>query len=347
VSASIETRPYDADHSAPTTSRGGVCALVCRSCVPRQRCTSGSVDAPVASQIRTWCRCDSGEGSRTRLLQSSLGLVEDVSSPGMTVRKSPEGFSPDFQVCLPYRGLFVWHVGGDEVVSDPNQVLFVAGGESFYLSQPRSTPLSELIITPHRELLEESAGRGAALSAHPLFRNRSQRIGFELQQLRARFLHSAISTDASEAALEESMLTLLRAALNSEPRNNEPSRPTRALIRRTKEFLEANLAGPIRLADVGRAVGASPAYLTDVFRRVEGIPLHGYLTQLRLARALVELPHANDLTTLAFSLGFSSHSHFTAAFRRAFGCTPSQFRESTRASVSRITRSVRTAPISA
>jgi AraC-like DNA-binding protein len=77
-------------------------------------------------------------------------------------------------------------------------------------------------------------------------------------------------------------------------------------------------------------VGASPAYLTDVFRRIEGVPLHRYLTQLRLARALVELPHASDLTTLAIDLGFSSHSHFTAVFRRAFGCTPSRFRDSSR-----------------
>jgi hypothetical protein len=34
-------------------------------------------------------------------------------------------------------------------------------------------------------------------------------------------------------------------------------------------------------------------------------------------------------------LGFSSHSHFTAAFRRGFGCTPSQFRESTRRTLKR------------
>jgi AraC-like DNA-binding protein len=60
------------------------------------------------------------------------------------------------------------------------------------------------------------------------------------------------------------------------------------------------------------------------------VSLHQYLTQLRLARALVELPHAGDLTSLALDLGFSSHSHFTFAFRRAFGCTPSQFREAAR-----------------
>jgi AraC-like DNA-binding protein len=95
---------------------------------------------------------------------------------------------------------------------------------------------------------------------------------------------------------------------------------------KTKEFLDANMSSPIRLGDIAQAVGASPAYLTDVFRRAEGVPLHKYLTQLRLARALVELPHADDLTMLAFNLGFSSHSHFTAAFRRAYGSTPSSYR---------------------
>lgn len=281
-----------------------------------------------ASSVRRVC--DSGAACRTRLLQSSIGLVEDVRSAGISVRKSQESFSDEFQVCLPYRGLFVWHVGGDEVVGDANQVLFVVGGESYYLSQPRCGDYAELIITPDQELLEEVADRPrASLSFHPLFRRRSRRAGFQLQKLRSRFVEHATSEDWT--ALDEWTVALLRAALDTDGQTSEPSRATRRLIRRAKEFLEANLARRIRLADVARAVGASPAYLTDVFRRVEGVPLHGYLTQLRLARALVELRRADDLTTLALDLGFSSHSHFTAVFRRAFGCTPSRFRESTRA----------------
>ena len=63
------------------------------------------------------------------------------------------------------------------------------------------------------------------------------------------------------------------------------------------------------------------------------MPLHAYLTQLRLARALTELPHADDLTGLALELGFSSHSHFSARFRRAFGVSPSRFRQSCRRSL--------------
>jgi AraC-like DNA-binding protein len=161
-----------------------------------------------------------------------------------------------------------------------------------------------------------------------LFQRRSRRVSFGFQQLRTRFLNSTIGRDSDGLAAEESMVDLLRCALETDTRGAAASRPTRRLIGLTKEFLEANLASPLRLADVARAVGVSPAYLTDVFRRVEGVPVHRYLTQLRLAQALVDLPHADDLTTLALGLGFSSHSHFTAVFRRAFDCTPSEFRQS-------------------
>jgi AraC family transcriptional regulator len=273
--------------------------------------------------------CEAGRTQRTRLWESSLGLVEDLRN-SLTLRNgSAEAYSPFFQICLPYRGLFVWHVGYDEVVADPNQVLFVAGGESFHLSQPVAGRYAELIITPDSDLLAELT-QSSHLAGHPLFRRRSRRADLKLQGLRARYLHQALAGKLEGLAAEELLIDLLREAVHGEPLRAAPSARTQRLVRSTKEFLNARLSSPLRLRDVARAVGASPTYLTDVFRRVEGTPLHRYVMQLRLARALIELPHTSDLTTLAFSLGFSSHSHFTAAFRRAFGCTPSQFRESTR-----------------
>jgi AraC-like DNA-binding protein len=119
-------------------------------------------------------------------------------------------------------------------------------------------------------------------------------------------------------------------ALHIPPQALTVATKTLQLIRRTKTFLEAEFANRILLADVARAVGASPAHLTALFRRVEGIPLHRYLMHLRLQRALVLLPQADDLTKLALEVGFSSHSHFTAAFRRRYGVTPSKVRENSR-----------------
>jgi AraC family transcriptional regulator len=58
------------------------------------------------------------------------------------------------------------------------------------------------------------------------------------------------------------------------------------------------------------------------------LPLYRYQLRLRLARALDLLARHDDLTTLSLDLGFSSHSHFSAAFRQAYGRSPSEFRQS-------------------
>ena len=269
---------------------------------------------------------------RTRLLEGAVALAEDVRTRWPSDGTGVEGFSAEFQVVFPYRGILVWHVGGDDVIGDANQVLFVSGGEGYRLSDPLSGGFAELIVTPEPDVLAKLADASEVdLRSHPLFRRRSRRVDAHVQSLRTRFLAWASGvSEIDDLGAEELILALLQLALGDDRRSDRPSASSRHLIRQTKEFLEAELANRIRLDQVGRAVGASPEYLTDLFRRVEGVPLHKYVIQLRLARALVELPHADDLSALAFDVGFSSHSHFSAAFRRAFGCTPSEFRLATR-----------------
>lgn len=269
---------------------------------------------------------------RRQLLTLPSGHVEDVARPGSRRHRSGEEFSPEFQVSFPYRGVFVWHVGRDDIVGDANQILFVTGGEAFRLSDPRPSGHAELILTPAFSVLSELTETGGFDPAdHPLFRARSHRATPAIQRARTRLLYEASREDGLDVfAAEEELLALLRAVLEIEPLRIWPSPQTRRLIRRTKEFLESAFTRRLRLSDVADAVDASPAYLTGVFSRFEGVALQRYVTQLRLARALIELPYVDDLTALALDLGFSSHSHFTLVFRRAFGCTPSHFRRATR-----------------
>src|SRR5262249_11797491 len=257
---------------------------------------------------------------RTTLISSSSGLVEDVADPASRRGLGAEDFSPQFQLSFPYRGVFIWHVGLDQVVGDANQILFVTGGEAFRLSTPRPGGFSELIVTPTRSVLREvTEASGFDLSDHPSFRARCRMATPTIQGACAALLHQAKTHGATEVfEAEEHLLGLVRAALAVELTTGRPSTRTRRLIRRTNELLESAFRRSLRLSDVADAVGASSTYLTDVFSRFEGVSLHRYVTQLRLARALVELPEAGDLTSLAVDLGFSSHSHFTLAFRRAF-----------------------------
>jgi AraC family transcriptional regulator len=270
--------------------------------------------------------------SRTLVMENSIGLVETLRVAGpRSPRPRAESYSPHFQVCLPYLGAFVWHVGQDDVVADPNQVLFVAGGEGFRLSQPVHGGYAELIATLQPSLLAEILSVSEEqVSGAALFRERSRPADQRLQRLGAECLHGLPRGNLNGLAGEEWLVDFVRTALATPASGIEVSPSTARLLGRAKEYLSAHLSAPIRLADVARAAGTSPAYLTSVFSRLQGMPLHRYLVQLRLAHALVEVPHTSDLSSLACDLGFSTHSHFTAAFRRAFGCTPSRFRESIR-----------------
>ena len=83
------------------------------------------------------------------------------------------------------------------------------------------------------------------------------------------------------------------------------------------------------LDKVARVVHTSPFHFTRIFQQRVGVPVHRYLTQLRLRAALERLAEGeDDLTHLALDLGFSSHSHFAESFRKEFGKTPSEVRRS-------------------
>jgi AraC-like DNA-binding protein len=100
-----------------------------------------------------------------------------------------------------------------------------------------------------------------------------------------------------------------------------------AIALAAKRRLAARLDAPNRIAEIAGELGLSPFHLAHVFQRQTGMTLHRYLQQLRMASALVRLHDGEaNLSRLALDLGFSSHSHFTAVFRRHFGRSPSSFR---------------------
>lgn len=89
--------------------------------------------------------------------------------------------------------------------------------------------------------------------------------------------------------------------------------------------------GSLRL--LAAAAGVSPFHLCREFRLRTGVSITQYRHSLRLRMALDRLRERDgDLTTIALDLGYSSHSHFTATFRRHFGITPAQYRDSARRS---------------
>ncbi len=101
-----------------------------------------------------------------------------------------------------------------------------------------------------------------------------------------------------------------------------------------RSLLSHCFADSLSLHEMARRLYTSPFHLSRVFRQQTGTTLHAYRNQLRLRASLERITQSDgDLSALAFALGYSGHSHFTQAFKRCFGLTPSQLRRDPRPNV--------------
>ena len=103
----------------------------------------------------------------------------------------------------------------------------------------------------------------------------------------------------------------------------------RDAVEETKRLIAEKPERTIPFRDLARRVDCSPFELCRAFHRETGFTLTQFRHSLRLRIALDMLRGRRSLTDIALDLGYTSHSHFTSAFRRSFGVTPSRFRATT------------------
>lgn len=268
------------------------------------------------------------ELSINRLLETRTVALRDVVCRGDCRHKSPEECAQSTYFVFPYRGAYVRHLGSDDAVAEPNQVLFFNKDECYRVSHPVSGGDACLSLWVDESMLSELVPKDYLRGAGSLaFRHQRARIDARAQALVALLRHGlerGVIVEPLEG--ETLLLTLVRRALGE--RTSHAAKATAArqkLVDRAKLVLTSDLGRRWTLAEIAAEVGVSPVYLTQVFQQVEGMPLYRYQLRLRLARALDVLPRYDDLTTLSLDLGFSSHSHFSSAFRQTYGRTPKEF----------------------
>jgi len=98
-------------------------------------------------------------------------------------------------------------------------------------------------------------------------------------------------------------------------------------IRRTVDFIYANLHKPLTLTMAAQHEGLDPSYLSKLFAKEMGMPIKAYILKARITTAQNILLFSDfSIAKIAYSLGFSSQSTFSAAFRKITGYTPMQYR---------------------
>jgi AraC-like DNA-binding protein len=261
------------------------------------------------------------------LLDTATANVRDVVCDGGCRHRSPAECAQSTFLVFPYRGVYVRHVGRKDSVAESNQVVFFNKSEEYCISHPVAGGDACLSVGVAEHWLDELTPKEHVRDRDGLaFRRQRLRIDARTQALVATLRYSLDRKVAEPLEGETLTLTLVRRALGERTSHGAGASAGRQkLVDRAKLLLSSDPARRWTLSEIGAAVGVSPVYLTQVFQRVEGLPVYRYHLRLRLARALDLLSQYDDLTRLSMDLGFSSHSHFTAAFRQAYGRTPAAF----------------------
>jgi AraC family transcriptional regulator len=270
------------------------------------------------------------EFSIESLLISPTVSIRDVYCQGNCCQPSTEECATATELVFPYRGVYVRHLGHERAVAEANQVLFFNASEGYRVSHPVPGGDASLSLAIGEEQLRELTPPGVLhKSAKLVFRPQRLRIDARAQALVALLRHSLRQNIADPLEAESQALTLVQRALG--PRTTHAAGATigrQRLVDRVKLVLASDVTRRWTLGEIAAEVRGSPVYLTQIFQQVEGLPLYRYQLRLRLARALDLLADYDDLTALSLDLGFSSHSHFSARFREAYGRSPSDFKRS-------------------
>ena len=274
--------------------------------------------------------------TRRRFFDHPAVRIEGATARAARNCRTPEALTPQLQIVLTLRGAFVYERGSSQSLLTANHALFIAGGD---VSRDRfvdDQPLDYMLVTPHGDAVATMLGDAAAAELAKLARDtRVAGASARLQRAASALWNLCLRERAGDdMEVEQSVVELLTciccmAAPASAQRGGQGG--ARHQADRRRQGTDRHGSRARSLTSLAAQLDVSPAYLTDLFRRHEGVSIARYQRRLRLSRALIELPDAEDIAALALDLGFSSHAHFSTAFRTTYGETPSTYRRRIRA----------------
>ncbi len=155
-----------------------------------------------------------------------------------------------------------------------------------------------------------------------------------IQHVALQLLHTGDGLGVPEALMALLEQTLAAPGL--------PSDDDRDLVHAAEEVLSTRYTEHLTLHEVAAAVGCTQWHLARVFRAQIGMTMHRYRDELRLRTALHRLRDpSQSVASLAYALGYSSHSHLSTRFRATFGVRPSAVRDAGRVELRRLSAMVK------
>jgi AraC-like DNA-binding protein len=228
-----------------------------------------------------------------------------------------------YRIFLPTKGAFAYRtLDGRQLVADAAH-LFISAPDEMFDVEPlgRVDQFRGILLAPPEGQMTFEGG------LWPRFNNiragaRAAKAPLEALLLANR-IH-VLSSFGERSASNDAAAGLVAMAMSAPllPRISRSS----PIVDRLKVQLNETFHQRTSLTELAAEVGKSPSLLTQMFTRSQDLSFYQYQLKIRLSAALAGLFGRHNITEVAYDVGFSSHSHFSVQFRRAFGMSPSQCR---------------------
>lgn len=276
-----------------------------------------------------------GTCTLTPLLATSSLKVSEFLCPGTPLVTGLEA-APDPEIVLVRRGAYIRRDAAGAVYVDRTVVAFFEAERPYVIEHPQPRSDATTVIS----LLRPGAvcdSLGAGIRDGQCFTKSALRATPDLQLLHRR-LHSELKAGPDHVlAAEETAIVLITEAVRLN-RGESTDLAVRAESRNRRrevevavaiaEYLNAHYRERIDLEDIARFTGYSVFHLCRMFNAYMKSPIHRYLVSVRLQAAMEMLADTDlPVTAVALEVGYGSHSHFTSAFTRWSGLSPSNARK--------------------
>jgi AraC-like DNA-binding protein len=258
------------------------------------------------------------------------------------------GFAGPLSIKTVVTGVVSWQVAGRDLAVDPASFLVLNAGDEYSMDLDSTRPVETACVffrsgfveaqaldatTPIEASLDDPDRAAPGLPfLSRLHRASDGRIVQRVQTLACRCERELQPSSFEEdfLLLSDELLQLyneVRAQIARLPALKSSTREeVFRRLQRGREYLHANLDGPVSLESTARTACLSRYHFHRAFAHAFAKTPHAYLTEVRLARAHGLLRSGHTVAEACAEVGFSSAASFSRLFRTAYGFPPSSVR---------------------
>ncbi|MGF6848317.1 AraC family transcriptional regulator [Chitinophaga sp. W3I9] len=271
------------------------------------------------------------------LYQSPVCTVHNFLCRCQECSVSAKEYQETFSIAYIRKGNFRFRVFRNELDAYSGLFLLCKPGYEHQVAHVHNIPDQCTIFsfTPASEgLLMEHAANFSWFFNNPDIQSILVKATPEMEFLHQRIFSLLQKTRYPSLWAEQLMTALFHLVLSAgDPRhplpvlNDKQKRNYLPVIEKVKAFIHENYADNVTLPQLAAQGNMSPFHFNRLFKQITAATPYSYLLQVRLKQAALQLCNTGlPVTDIAFSTGFNSLEHFSAAYKKQFGQSPSAMR---------------------